>query len=124
MGVLFYSALWIDMLVWYYWHLVALLRQGRVATHDHIIGEVAMGSVRNRDAVLDSLLDLPRAPLAEEAEVRSFVENRRLVSRGIGYSDAHILASIFLQGGLALWTRDRRLADVARELGVAYAEAS
>ena len=123
MRVLIDTAIWIDHLRSADAKLIALLGQARVVTHDHVIGELAMGSIRDRHLVLESLLDLPRAPLAEEAEVRSFIEARRVFARGIGYSDAHILASILIHGSLLLWTRDRRLAEIAGELGVAYSEA-
>lgn len=121
MRVLVDTAIWIDHLRAKDSRLVSLLRQDRVVSHDHVIGELAMGSLKVRRSVLDSLLDLPRAPLAEEPEVRSFIEARRLFARGIGYSDAHILASVVLGADLLLWTRDRRLAAVADELGVADA---
>ena len=82
-----------------------------------------MASLKDRHLLLESLLDLPRAPLAEEAEGRNFIEARGLFARGIGYSDAHILASTLLHGGLQLWTRDRRLAEIAGELSIAYQQA-
>ena len=123
MRVLVDTAIWIDHLRSADAKLMVLLSQDRVVAHDHVIGEMAVGSIKNRRAVLDSLLDLPRAPLAEEAEVRSLIEIRGLFARGIGYSDAHILASVMIQGGLELWTRDRRLADLALETGVAHVEA-
>ena len=122
MQVLVDTAIWIDHLRSEDAKLVSLLREDRAVSHDHVIGELAMGSLRQRPLFLESLLDLPRAPLAEEAEVRSLIEVRRLFARGIGYSDAHILASVLVRGGLLLWTRDRRLADVARELGIVYVE--
>jgi hypothetical protein len=118
MRVLVDTAIWIDHLRSTDASLVSLLRQDRVVTHDHVIGELAMGSIKDRRIILDSLLDLPRAPLAEEAEVLSLIEARRLFARGIGYSDAHILASVLLDGGLLLWTRDNRLAAVAGELEI------
>ncbi len=60
-----------------------------------------------------------RAPVATHAEVVEFVRERRLHGRGIGWIDAHLLASALL-GNLALWTADPRLAAVAREIDVAY----
>lgn len=120
MRVLVDTAVWIDHLRSEDAKLVALLRAGQVISHDHIIGEVAMGSIKSRRAVLESLLDLPRAPLAEEAEVRRLIDVRGLFGRGVGYSDSHILASILLHGGLTLWTRDRRLADAANGLGIVH----
>jgi predicted nucleic acid-binding protein len=48
----------------------------------------------------------------------AFIEGRGLRGRGIGYVDAHLLASAFL-GGTSLWTHDKRLHEVASSLGVA-----
>jgi predicted nucleic acid-binding protein len=118
MRVLVDTAIWIDHLRSSDARLVSLLREDQVVSHDHVVGELAMGSLRDRRVVLDSMLDLPRAPLAEEAEVRGLIENRQLFARGIGYSDAHILASLVLHGALSLWTRDGRLAAVAGELRI------
>jgi hypothetical protein len=52
-------------------------------------------------------------------DVVEFVRDRRLHGRGIGWIDAHLLASA-LVGRQKLWTIDPRLAVLARELGVAY----
>ena len=99
------------------------MRRYRDITHDRVMGELTMASLKDRHLLLESLLDLPRAPLAEEAEGRNFIEARGLFARGIGYSDAHILASTLLHGGLQLWTRDRRLVEIAGELTIAYQQA-
>ncbi len=44
--------------------LVSLLAEERVLTHSDVIGEISLGSLRDRDVVLGALLDLPRAPIA------------------------------------------------------------
>jgi hypothetical protein len=59
------------------------------------------------------------APVVPYADVVAFVRNRRLHGRGIGWIDAHLLASS-LVGRLKLWTTDQRLSTVAQELGVAF----
>jgi len=71
--------------------------------------------------VLQLLGDLPGAPMATDREVLEFIERRGLVGRGIGYVDAHLLASASLASGTRLWTKDRRLAVVAATLELAYA---
>jgi hypothetical protein len=38
----------------------------------------------------------------------------------IGYLDAHLLAAVSLTPPARLWTRDKRLAVVAANLGLAY----
>jgi predicted nucleic acid-binding protein len=120
MRVLADTGVWIDHLRSHNAGLAALLSQDLVVAHDHVIGELAMGSLKDRREFVRSLLDLRRAPLAEESEVRDFVEARRLFARGVGYSDAHLLASLMLDGAMTLWTTDMRLATVAAELGIAY----
>ena len=71
--------------------------------------------------VLGLMRELPRAPTATEDEALGFIEHRRLMERGIGYIDAHLLASVVLAGTARLWTRDKRLAIVAENLGRAFA---
>lgn len=41
------------------------------------------------------------------------------MGKGIGYLDAHLLASITLMDDARLWTRDKRLAAIARDLALA-----
>ncbi len=59
-----------------------------------------------------------RAAVSHE-EVVAFVRDRRLHGRGVGWIDAHLLASA-LVGRLKLWTTDPSLESLAKELGVAY----
>lgn len=116
------TAVWIDHFRARGSHLAALLWNGQATMHAHVIGELALGSLKDRVATLDDLANLPRAPLASEEEVRDFIEARKLFAPGIGYTDAHLLASVMLGGAMKLWTMDARLASVADDLGVAYRE--
>jgi predicted nucleic acid-binding protein len=100
--------------------LVAELGAGRVLAHPFVIGELACGNLRNRHEVLDLLGRLPAVPAATHAEALGFLERRALMGRGIGFIDVHLLASAALATPARLWTRDRRLAAVAAELGLAY----
>ena len=99
--------------------LSAALRRGAVVTHPLVIGEIAMGSLKQRSAVLAALMELPEARRAEEREVLDLIDRHRLFGTGIGYIDAHLLASALLTPGARLWTRDRRLHEAAERLGVA-----
>lgn len=101
--------------------LVELTDAGRILTHPLVIGELSMGNLRMREATLWSLVRLGRPPLATDAETRQMVEGRRLWGRGIGWNDAKMLASVVI-GGCLLWTRDRRLDEIAAELNVAWKE--
>ena len=87
--------------------------------HPFVIGELALGRMRQREIILAALSDLPRAELATDAEVLGFVDREALFGRGIGYVDVHLLASVRLTAGAELWTRDTRLRHVAEELGLA-----
>jgi predicted nucleic acid-binding protein len=53
--------------------------------------------------------------------VLRFIDREALYGRGIGYVDAHLLASARLTAGGSLWTRDKRLHAVAGQLGLAAA---
>ena len=100
--------------------LVALLSEGRVLTHPMVVGELALGNLHNRREVLGLLDRLPKAPVATDDEALLFIEQRRLMGRGIGYVDAHLLAAATLTESGLLWTTDRRLLSVASELGLSY----
>lgn len=52
-------------------------------------------------------------------EVSELVSRRRLARRGIGWVDAHLLASA-LTSGAALWSADAGLRAAAAELRVDY----
>lgn len=99
--------------------LVTALEEERVLMHPFVLGELACGNLKNRAEVLRLLHDLPASPLATEAETLDFIEKRALMGRGIGYIDAHLLASVTLAADAQLWTRDRPLAAVAAHLGLA-----
>lgn len=99
--------------------LAAELDAGSVCMHPFVLGELACGNLRNRAEVLGLLARLPAAPVASDAEALEFIERRAVFGRGIGYIDAHLLAATALSGTDRLWTRDRRLAGVAAELGLA-----
>jgi len=114
------SSLWIDHLRSGNAALSAALDAGLVLTHPFVIGELACGNIGNRHEVLDLLGNLSMAPVATDAEVLAFIEARSLMGCGIGYIDAHLLASAALSGDAALWTRDRRLRVLAQELRLAY----
>ncbi|MES2445401.1 MAG: type II toxin-antitoxin system VapC family toxin [Pseudomonadota bacterium] len=113
------SAIWIDHLRAPNLIFAEALQRQRILCHPLVIGEVAMGSLKDRAAILRSLSKLDQADVARNEEVLRLVEERRLFSRGLGFIDAHLLASALLTPSCKLWTRDRRLEKAAAELGVA-----
>ena len=116
------TSVWVDHLRAGAPALAAALEQGSVLMHPFVLGELACGNLKNRGEVLRLLGDLPAAPMATDPEVLNYIERRALMGRGIGYVDVHLLASVALAGAAHLWTRDKRLAAVAADLKLAYAE--
>lgn len=82
--------------------------QERVLAHPYAIGQLALESLKDRDVVLGSLLDLPSASLATPEETFHFIVKAGLFNRGIGYVDASLLASARLTPDVTAWTRDKR----------------
>jgi len=113
------ASVWIDHLRAGDERLTALLGAGEVLGHTFVTGELALGNLRRRDAVLSGLRDLPQAIVASEEEVLNLINRQALFGRGIGYVDAHLLAAVRLTADTRLWTRDRRLQTIAAELGLA-----
>jgi len=113
------TSVWIDHLRVDDAMLAQLLETGMVLTHPYVIGEIALGNLGQRETVLDALLDLPRASLATDHEVLHFIDQYALFGRGAGYIDIHLLAAIKLTAGAKLWTRDKRLHDIAVQMGLA-----
>jgi predicted nucleic acid-binding protein len=98
--------------------LAEALEQELVMTHPFVIGELACGNLKDRRKVLGLLAALPSAVIATDEETLLFIEQRKLMGKGISYIDAHLLASVTLTGDARLWTRDKRLDDAAADLGV------
>ena len=116
------TSVWVDHLREGAPALAAALEQASALMHPFVLGELACGNLKNRAAVLRLLGKLPTAPIATDREALDYIERRALMGRGLGYIDVHLLASIALAGTARLWTRDKRLAAVATELKLAYAE--
>ena len=113
------TSVWIDHLRRTDVALAKMLDAGAVLAHPFVIGELALGNMRRRAAILAALSDLPRTVVATDAEALAFIDREGLFGRGIGYVDVHLLAAVRLTAGAQLWTSDRRLHDVAVELGLA-----
>ncbi len=116
------TSVWVDHLRRGDPGLVALLERAAVVMHPFVMGEIACGSLKDRQSLLELLHDLPRAVIATDDEAMQFIERHRLFGKGIGYIDVHLLASVALTGGAQLWTRDQRLRQVAAAMGFAYSE--
>ena len=100
--------------------LADLLDSGMVLMHPFVLGELALGHLRQREMVIDALSGLPSARVATDAEVIRFIDQHALFGRGVGYVDVHVLAGVRLTEGAVLWTKDKRLHVIAIKLGVAF----
>lgn len=112
------TSIWIDHFRQTDTRLVLLLETGQVMCHPFIVGELALGTLKQRRVIIEYLTDLPSTTLASQEEVMDFIEKQRVFGQGIGYVDAHLLASARLSS-VPLWTKDKRLHAVAATLGVA-----
>ena len=111
------TSVWVDHLRHDRHGLASLLEQNAVLCHPFVVGELACGSLADRDRLLRLLSALPRAMVVEHEEVMRLVGDRRIHGRGLGWIDMHLLASSILEK-CALWTLDKRLEAAATELGV------
>ena len=98
--------------------LEKMLTEGRVLSHPFIVSELACGNLQHRAGILTDLATLPQAILASHGEVLQFIETNRLMGRGLGYVDVHLLASARLSGAF-LWTLDKKLQEAAANLRLA-----
>jgi predicted nucleic acid-binding protein len=112
------TSIWIDHLRLGNGELRKHLNLGNIVIHPFIIAELALGSLRERAKTLALLDLLPQVRVAQLSEVRLMVEARHLYSLGIGLTDAHLMASVFISSSSLLWTRDRRLRQAAEGLGI------
>jgi len=112
------TSIWIDHLRSGNQEMRTHLQQGHIVVHPFIIAELALGSLRERSKTLALLDRLPQVRVAQLSEVRVTIEARRLHSLGIGLTDAHLIASIFINPPTLLWTRDKRLRKAAEALGI------
>ena len=118
MIVLADTSVWVDLWRHGNTRLAGFLQQNRVVVHPFVLGEIALGRIAPRADVLRNLEALDSSRVAEHAEVLALIDRVPLWGRGIGWVDAHLLASALLDR-LRLWTFDRRLALAARDLNVA-----
>jgi predicted nucleic acid-binding protein len=112
------TSVWVDHLRERDETLARLLESRDVLIHPFIIGELALGHLRRREVWLRDWRRLPMTAMATDAEVVHLISEEKLFGLGIGYVDAHLLASLRLSSGSSLWTRDRRLSDTAGQLKI------
>jgi len=116
---------WVDTSVWMRHlregdpDLEPLLNNGEVMCRPYIVGELACGNLKNRHEVLLLLQLLPAATQASHEEILQFIEEKRLMGKGLGYMDVHLSASAMLTG-VPMWSCDKRLNETNQGLGIRY----
>lgn len=116
MKVLADTSIWVDHFRRADVRLAGLLDRGDIVTHPFVIGELLLGGVPKASDMLDDLNTLPKATIASNDEVLDFIVKRKLAGLGIGYVDAHLLASTMLTIEAKIWTHDKRLLAAAGSL--------
>jgi predicted nucleic acid-binding protein len=112
------TSIWIDHGRRRHAPLATWLTEGLVLGHPFVQGELACGQIPRRAEVLALFGQLPLAAVVSHREMLQFVDRHRLMGRGLGWIDLHLLASALVSHA-TLATRDGRLARAARDLGVA-----
>jgi len=112
------TSVWIDHLRRPETQLQELLLNDQVVSHPFVRLELALGSIADREKVLNDQALLPQVQVAQTDELFELVEIRRLYRRGIGVTDLHLVASALFDRSILIWTRDRRLGEIADELGL------
>ena len=112
------TSVWVDHLRSGNGEMRKHLNQGNIVIHPFIIAELALGSLRKRTETLALLDVLPHVRVAQVGEVRQMIEARRLYSLGIGLTDAHLMASVFIDAPTLLWTKDKQLRKAAEAVGI------
>ena len=116
------TTIWIDYLRSGHTRLAQALQLNEVSIHPFVIGELACGNLKVRPTVLGLLAGLPSLRMLESHEVLFFIEHQKLMGRGMGYIDVHLLAATVIAPDTKLWTRNLKLFNAAKSLGVAFIE--
>lgn len=111
------TSVWIDHIDGKPTRLRDALEQHIVRMHPFVVGEIALGTLKDR-TILTSLDRLPRAAVASPSETRYAIERHELAGSGIGYVDTHLLISVLVTPGCFLLTHDKRLAAVSARLNI------
>jgi predicted nucleic acid-binding protein len=112
------TSIWVDHLRNRNPEMERLLSRGQIGMHPFIVAEISLGSLHNRQKMLDDLEALLEVNVAALNEVQHMIESHTLYSKRIGLTDAHLLASCLMTPGTQLWTRDGALKNVAAALGI------
>lgn len=114
------TSIWIDHFRTTDLLLFDFLKGRKILVHPFVIGEISLGNIANRQSVISSLRRLRCVKIASDSEVIDLIERQGMFGKGIGYVDAHLLASMQLTPGARLWSKDKRLAAIAESMGKCF----
>ncbi|WP_158787003.1 type II toxin-antitoxin system VapC family toxin [Granulicella sp. L46] len=112
------TSVWVDHLRNRNPEMEKYLGRGQILMHPFIVAELSLGSLRNRQSTLGAMESLLEVKVAALSEVRHMIEAHTLYSKGIGLTDAHLIASCLITPGTQLWTRDVAMKKVAATLTI------
>jgi predicted nucleic acid-binding protein len=112
------TSIWVDHFRASNHQMQSLLNRGKVAMHPCVVAEIALGSLKDRQQKLAAMDSLRKVKVAQMREVRHMIEAHTLYSKGIGLTDAHLIASCLLTPGTQLWTRDVAMMKAAAGFGI------
>jgi len=113
------TSVWIDHFRQKNDNLTSLLYRGTVQIHEFIIGELAIGNLKNRNPILDLLESVPKLKKLSHDEFMFFVDKYSLFGRGVGFVDIHLLAATKM-ANIKIWTLDKNLLKIAEEMNLNY----
>lgn len=111
------TSIWIDHFRRGDAELRRIIEDDRLLCHPAIIGELALGSLKDRNSVISFLSGQRTVVVATHEEVMTMIDRHGVFGMGIGYTDAQLLTSVILDQHAALWTRDKRLQAAAERAG-------
>lgn len=117
--VLVDTSVWIDFLSDKEPGLRTLLLENRVTIHPFIIGEITVGQLKNRDMLVLFLNALNRVPVSLHEHVVKLMDYHKLYGKGVGWIDLHLLSAA-IENRRFLWTKDKRLNKIAKDLAIAF----
>lgn len=112
------TSVWVDHFRRKDAELVRQLHGNNISIHPFVVTELALGNLPDRQRTIATLDLLPAVKVARISEVRQMIDAHSLFRRGIGFVDAHLIASVFITPHTVLWSRDKRLSAVAEALGL------
>ena len=99
--------------------LQKLLKQSRIVSHPFIIGELACGNISNGTEIISLIQSLPMLDAVEHEELLLFIVHNKMMGRGLGFVDVHLMAAAML-AGIPIWTQDKKLKQACSRLGIDF----